>query len=111
MMLVVVEFERLARHVRRKRVIGVRKVGQRECHRCAPQCELWAGFAGETGLEPEKFLYLGLSQGPGPRGERVRILAVLSARVLPAGHKCRRTTGRITLACIEAVVTISTQIG
>ena len=35
--LVVMEFERLARHVRNKRVVGIGKVGQGECHWSSPQ--------------------------------------------------------------------------
>jgi hypothetical protein len=36
MMLVVMIFERLARHDRRQRVVGIRKIGQREGHGEAP---------------------------------------------------------------------------
>jgi hypothetical protein len=42
-MLVVVIFERLARHVGGERVIRIWKVRQRERHRLAPQMVNWAG--------------------------------------------------------------------
>ena len=44
--LVVVIFERLARHVRGERVVGIRQVGQGECHWSTPQCETGSGRAG-----------------------------------------------------------------
>src|SRR3981189_939158 len=48
MVLVVMIFERLARHVGGERVVGVGKIRQRERHRIAPQMVKWAGGPGEN---------------------------------------------------------------
>src|SRR5579862_9231882 len=58
MVFVVMEFESFPRHMRRQRVVWIRKLGQRECHWSTPQCEAeTAGIsAGGTVLESEWFL-------------------------------------------------------
>ena len=61
--LVVMEFERFARHVRGKRVVWIGKVGQGECHWSTPQCETEQGRRANENRLGKRMVPLNLFRG------------------------------------------------